>query len=65
MLIAVAVFKNVRAENVARAEVIRTIRLVHGSIKAVVVLKSAVDIPVPGNNPSVVKTVMIDGMVIP
>ena len=64
MLIAVSVFQDIWSENVPGTKVIRAIGFVHRAVVAAVVLKGAVDVPISGENPSVVESVVVDRMVI-
>ena len=64
MLAAVAVFKNIGAKDMPGSKIIGSIWFVHGPVVALVVLKGAIYIPVSGNNPSVVKAVVINRVVI-
>jgi hypothetical protein len=47
-----------------RTEVIGTIGFVHGTVVALVVLKSAINVPVSREYPSVMKAIVVDRVVI-
>ena len=64
MFTTVAVFKNIRAEDMPGPKIIGSIWFVHGTVIALVVLEGTVHIPVSRNNPSVMEAVVIDRVVI-